>query len=176
MKVYKSRFLPKVEKAARKARKCDNIYSCLHPLYTLGYGVCTFDQGSYAIRGRVPMTDNEIFLCNTDLALYPQHEFFIDSEGNASQTVANTLITHKEAFEPIDNFNPLHFTETIFNLKSVESLINVDRNALIELLQMMECNYVTISIVNSKEVLSYPFLKIDSKYNNAFIYPIIKKK
>lgn len=176
MKVYKSRFLPKVEKAARKARNHNNIYSCLHPLYTLGRGVCTFEQGSYAIRGRVLMSDNEMFLCNTELDIQPQHEFFIDRNGNASQIVANTLITHKEAFEPLDNFNPLHFTETIFDLKYVENLVNVDRNALIELLQMMEGDYVTISIVNNKDILSDSFLKIDGKYNNAFMYPIIKKK
>lgn len=178
MKIYNSRFLPKVEKAARKARNIirENVYSCLHPVYTLGHGVCTFEQGQYAIRGRVPTTDNEMFLCNTDLELYPQHEFFIDSKGNASQTVANTLITHNAAFEPIGNFNPLHFTETILDLKSVESLVNVNRNALIELLQMMEGDYVAISIVNNKDILSYPFLKIDGKYNNAFMYPIIKKK
>ena len=176
MKVYKSRFLPKVEKAARKARNHNNIYSCLHPVYTLGHGVCTFEQGQYAIRGRVSTTDNEMFFCNTELKLQPQHEFFINRNGNASQIVANTLIRHNAAFEPIDNFNPLHFTETIFDLKYVENLVNVDRNALIELLQMMEGDYVTISIVNNKDVLSYPFLKIDGKYNNAFMYPIIKKK
>lgn len=77
MKVYNSRFLPKVEKAARKARKRNNLYSCLFPVYTLGHGVCTFEQGQYAIRGRVSTTDNEMFLCNTDLKLQPQHEFLL---------------------------------------------------------------------------------------------------
>ena len=177
MKVYKSRFLPKVEKAARKARS--HKRGALYAQYIIGNGICTLIQGMYSVRGGVPtgiMDENEgSYLCKFDLQVNPSADFFIDSKGNATQTVGKTSITHDGAFEPLGNYNVLEWINKLFDLKSVESLITVDRKLLIELLEMMEDKYVTLSFVNNKEFSHYTLLKIDGEHNNAFMNPVINK-
>ena len=88
MKVYKSRFLPKVEKAARKARSLKR--GALYAHYIIGKGICTFIQGAYAVRGAVTTgsTDENdgSYLCEFDLEINPHDHFFVDSKGNATQT------------------------------------------------------------------------------------------
>lgn len=177
MKVCKSRFLSKVEKAARKARTPKR--GSLYAHYIIGKGICTFIQGTYVIRGVVVtgrIDENEgLYLCKFDLDINPYADFSIDCKGNATQIMNNTLITHEGAFEPLGNYNILEWINKLFDLKSVESLITVDRKFLIELLEMMEDKYVTLSFVNNKEFSHYTLLKIDGEHNNAFMNPVINK-
>lgn len=178
MKVYKSRFLPKVEKAARKARSLKR--GALYAHYIIGKGICTFIQGAYAVRGAVTTgstDENEgSYLCEFDLEVNPHDHFFVDSKGNATQTLEGILITQEGAFKPLGNYNTLQYVNKIFDLKSVESLVTIDRKLLIELLEMMKDEHVTLSIVSDKSVAPKPFLKLDCENNNAFMLPILKRK
>ena len=178
MKVYKSRFLPKVEKAARKARSPKR--GMRYAYYTIGKGICTFVQGAYVIRGPVTTgstDENEgSYLCEFDLEINPHDHFFIDSKGDATQTLGGTTIRHEGAFKPLGNYNMLKWINRIFDLKSVESLVTIDRKLLIELLEMIKDEHVTLSIVSNKEFVDKSFLKLDSENNNAFMLPIVKRK
>lgn len=83
---------------------------------------------------------------------------------------------HEGAFKPLGNYDMLQWINKIFDLKSVESLVTIDRKLLIELLEMMKDQYVTLSIVNNKGFAPKPFLKLDGENNNAFIFPILSGK
>ena len=178
MKVYKSRFLPKVEKAARKARSLKR--GALYSHYIIGKGICTFIQGVYAVRGAVTTgstDENEgSYLCEFDLEINPHDHFFVDSKGNATQTLSGISITQEGAFKPLGNYNTLKWINRIFDLKSVESLVTIDRKLLIEVLEMMKGEYLTLPIVSNKEFAPKPFLKLDGENNNAFVLPILKRK
>lgn len=182
MKIYKSRFLSKVEKAARKGRALRN--GTLYSHYIISEGICYFMQGYYAIRGAVPTANTDenekSFLCKFDLKVNPRNDFFIDSKGNATQTTGNDTIMQEGAFKPLGDYNLSEDIEKIFNLKSVDSMITIDRKLLIELLDLMKDNYVTLSIVNqildNRKHSIIPCLKLDGLNNNAVMLPIVKQK